>query len=306
MNIEKLSKTVFKLNHTDKTSEDYVYFQILNYLSEYGKFTITELDKKIHFYKETQPKKQFQIERRKLKNIIYGTDKNFEGLIPLNYVVAIPSSRNRGGYHEMDFYPTEKGIMASLAFSSYKKNINIKKILKNFDYPYTKPFKKFASEFIRLQIELFLLYYHIQGIVLGSKQEHDADYDRLRKTIVEPFYIRISHTDLELELNSLLKKLNIYREIYRKFVAKNFILKTIWNEPKTIPSYGFTGWYDLSSLARFDKNLKLKKEKSRKTVKRRGTPIIVPEFIYSHFQTNPMISPKKIEGEMKRLGIKSI
>ena len=67
MNLEKLSKAVFKLNYRDKNSEDYVYFQILLYLSEYGSFTITELDKQIQYYKETQPKKSLKIERRKKK-----------------------------------------------------------------------------------------------------------------------------------------------------------------------------------------------------------------------------------------------
>jgi hypothetical protein len=308
MNLEKLSKAVFKLNYTDKTSEDYVYFQILLYLSEYGSFTITELDKQIHYYKETQPKKSFKIERRKLKNIIYGLDKNFEGLIPLNYVTAIPPFRNRGGYQEMDHYPTEKGIMASLGFSSYKKNINIKKILKLFDYPYSKPHKKFASEFIKLQIEIFLLYHHIQGIVLGSKHEHDADYDRFRKIIVEPFYIRVSNPILEKELHLLLKKLNIYRQIHSSLVKENVILKFIWNEPDSIkiPHYGFTGWYNVGSLTRFDKNLKSKKSlKNRKIVKSRGKPIEVSEFIYSTFQSYPKFSQNSLKREMKHLGIKS-
>ncbi len=308
MNIEKLSIAVFKLNYKDKTSEDYVYFQILSHLAEYGSFTVTELDKQIHYSKEKYPKKSLKIERRKLKNIIYGEDKNFEGLIPLNYVVAIPPFRNRGGFQEMDYYPTEKGIMISLGFFSYKQNINIKKVLKLFDYPYSKPYKKFASEFIKLQIEIFLLYHHIQGIVLGSKHEHDADYDRFRKIIVEPFYIRISNPILEIELHSLLKKLNIFRQIHAKFVKDNVVLKFIWNEPhgKKIPHHGFQGWYRISSLTSFDKNLKLKKSsKRKKIVKHRGKPILVSEFIYSTFQSYSKVSQNVVEREMKLLGIKS-
>lgn len=309
MNLEKLSKAVFKLNYTDKTSEDYVYFQILIHLFEYGSFTVTELDKQILYYKENQPKKSLRIERRKLKNIIYGTDKNYEGLIPLNYITAVPPFRNRGGYQEMDYYITEKGIMASLGFSSYKQNINLKKILKFFDYPYSKRYKKFASGFMKLQIEIFLLYHHIQGIVLGSKHEHDADYDRFRYKIVNPFYIRTSNSELKEQLHVLLKKLNIYRQIHAKFVNDNLILKLIWNEPNTgkIPEHGFTGWYNVSSLTSFDKNLKLKKSlKKRKTVKSRGKPILVSEFIYSTFQSYPKVSQSSIEREMKNLGIKSV
>jgi len=207
MDIKKLSQSVFKLNYKDTISQDYVYFQIIQHLSEHGSFTITKLDKQILFKKENQPKKTFRIKRRKLKNILYGTDRDYEGLIPLNYITAIPAFRNRGGYQEMDYYLTEKGIMASLGFYSYKQNINIKKILKHFDYPYAKPYKKFALEFIKLQIQVFLMYHYIQGITLGFKHEHDADYDRFRKTIVEPFDIRVSNITLEKQFHELLQKI---------------------------------------------------------------------------------------------------
>ena len=308
MDIEKLSKSVFRLNYKDTSSQDYVYFQIIQYLSEYGSFTITELNKQILFQKENQPKKTFKIERRKLKNILYGTDKNYEGLIPLNYVTAVPPFRNRGGYQEMDYYLTEKGIMASLGHYSYKQNINIKKILMYFDYPYSKPYKKFAFEFIKLQIQIFLLYHYIQGITLGFKHEHDADYDRFRKIIVEPFDIKVSNITLEKQFHELFQKFNLYRKIYNNLVKNNVILKFIWNEPygKTIPHYGFQGWYRISSLTRYDKNLKLKKTvKRKKSIKRRGTPILVPEFIYSRFQNySNIISQKSIDHEMQLLGLK--
>jgi len=308
MNIEKLSRSVFRLNYRDKFSEDYVYFQIINYLAEHGSFTITELDKQILFQKENQPKKTFNIERRKLKKILYGTDRNYEGLIPLNYVTATPPFRNRGGYQEMDYYLTEKGIMASLGYYSYKHNINIKKILKYFDNPYIKPHKKFAFEFIKLQIQIFLLYHYIQGITLGFKYEHDADYDRFRKIIVEPFDIRISNIELEKQFHELLQKFNLYRKIHSNLVKNNVILKFIWNEPygKKIPPYGFQGWYSTGSLTRFDKNLKLKKTiKRKKPIKRRGSPILVPEFIYSRFQDySRKTSQESIDHEMELLGLK--
>lgn len=310
MNLEKLSKSVFKLDYKDKSSEDYVYFQIITHLAEYGSFTITDLDKKILYSKEKQPKKILKIERRKLKNIIYGLDKNYEGLIPLNYVRAIPPFRNRGGYQEMDYYLTEKGIMASLGFFSYKQNINIKKIMKHFDHPYLKPYKKFASEFIKLQIEIFLLYHYAQGIVLGSKHEHDADYDRFRKIIVEPFDRRVSNETLEKQLHDHLKKFNLYRKFHSEFVKNQPMLKLIWSEPNTtkIPSYGFQGWYNISSFTRFDKNLKSNKSiKRKKQIKSRGLPIKISEFIYSHFQDySEEISQASIKLEMKFLGMKNL
>jgi len=308
MNIEELSKFVFKINYKDTSSQDYVYFQIINYLAEHGSFTATELDKQILFKKENQSKKTFKIGRRKLKKILYGTDKNYEGLIPLNYVTAIPPFRNRGGYQEMDYYLTEKGIMASLGFFSYKQNINLKKILKYFDQPHLKAYKKFASEFIKLQIEVFLMYHYVQGISLGFKHEHSADYDRFRKTIVEPFDIRVSNEISEKQFHKLLQKLNLYREIHSKFAKNNILFRKIWNEPlgKKIPSHGFQGWYQIDLLTRFDENLKIKKITKRKSpIKNRGSPIQVSEFIYSRFQDySKKIPQSSIEHEMILLGIK--
>jgi len=162
MNIQELSKAVFRLNHTDKFSEDYVYFQIINYLAEHGTFTVSELDRKILYKKENNPTKILKIERRKLKNILYGTEKNYKGLIPLNYVYAHQIAKYRGGYPQTNYYLTEKGILASLGFSSYKENINIKKFLKLYDLAFDKPFNKFASEFLKLQIHIFLLYHYLQ------------------------------------------------------------------------------------------------------------------------------------------------
>lgn len=301
MNIEELSRAVFRLNYRDKFSEDYVYFQIINYLAENGSFTISELDKQIFFKKENKPKKTFKIERRKLKNILYGTDKNYEGLIPLNYVTTHPSSSYRGGYPETNYYLTEKGIMASLGFYSYKKNINIKKFLKLYDIMYGKPFNKFTSEFLKLQIQIFLLYHYIQGITLGFKHDYDDYYNEFRKIIVQPFSIRVSDQSLEDQFYELLQKFNLYRKIHSNFVNDNILLKQIWKEPygEKIPYEGFEGWYRINPL------VKSKTYIRKKPIKRRDFPKLKREFIYVRFQPSFKKIPQTvIDREMKLLGIK--
>ena len=126
--LEALSRFVYKFNNDDRTSEDYVYFQIISYLAEHGSFTLMELNKKIKIEKETKSGlKEYLIERRKLKKILEGTDKNFVGLIPLNYITAIPEWKTCGGKQENTYYLTEKGIMVSIGYYSYKQNINLKK-----------------------------------------------------------------------------------------------------------------------------------------------------------------------------------
>lgn len=306
MDFEKLSKTVFPLN-TDLT-EDYAYFQIISHLAQYGSFTITQLDRKIIFEKEKPSRKKHYIERRKLKKILWGTDKNYRGLIPLNYVMAIPAFKNRGGYQEIVYYLTEKGIMASLGYSTYKQNINIKKILKSFEYTSMKPYKKFITEFIQLQIQVFLLYHITQGITLSFKYEHVADYDLFRSIIVKQFDIRAPNNTAEEELQKLLRKFNIYRMIHRNLVSDNEMLSFVWNEPhgKEIPDYGFHGWYHIESLTRLNENLTLEKYTKQKPFKRRGTPMPVSEFIYARFQDNSDdISQQNIEHAMKLLSLKS-
>lgn len=312
MNIEELSKSVFRLSYKDTSSEDYVYFQILNYLAEHGTFTVSELDRKILFKKEPESEEIFKIERRKLKNIIHGTDKNYEGLIPLNYITTTLPSKYRGGYPETNYYLTEKGLMASLGFYSYKKNINIKNILKLYDKMYGKPFSKFASEFLKLQIEIFLLYHHLQGITLGFNHDYDDYYNEFRKIIVQPFSIRISrNSTLEKQFYELLQKFNLYRKIHSKFLKDNILLNQVWKEPhgKKIPSHGFEGWYRTSLLV----TALTKKEKSNSThmrtrlVHRRDKPKLVRDYIYIQFQTySNKVSQTSIEREMKLLGIKKL
>ena len=310
MNIEKLSKSVFRLNYENQSSEDYVYFQIINYLAEHGTFTVSELDKKIIFKKENESEKTFKIGRRKLKNIINGTDKNYEGLIPLNYATTTLPSKFRGGYPETNYYLTEKGIMASLGFYSYKRNINIKSILKLYDIMYEKPFNKFASEFLKLQIHIFLLYHSLQGITLGFRYDYNEYYDEFRRTIVQPFSIRIPRNSiLEKQFYELLQKFNLYRKIHSKFIKENILLNQIWKEPhgKKIPYYGFEGWYRTSLLiASLSKKRKFNSTYMRnRSITRRDKPKLIRDYIYTGFQNySKKISQKSIDREMKLLGIK--
>jgi hypothetical protein len=308
MNLKQLSQAVFKLNYTDETSEDYVYFQIITYLAEFGSFTLTELNKQILFKKKSS-KKIFYIERRKLKKILHGTDKNFKGLIPLNYVIEIPASRNRGGNQEHEYYLTEKGIMASLGYFSYKQNINLKKFFKSLQYPNLKPYKKFIEEFVKLQISVFLFYHYVQGISLAFKHEHNADYDKFRSEITQSFDIRVSSVNEEEQFNKLLDEFNLYRKIHRDLISKFPILSMVWHEPydKKISQYGFQGWCDIQFFTRFDKNLKLRKYRKRKTNQSSTNVTLVsePKFIYSRFQENSTsISNASLDREMIHLGLK--
>lgn len=310
MNLEKLSKEVFKLNFTDKTSEDYVYFQIIKYLAEFGSFTLTELDEKIIIYKKTNGKnKKSKIERRKLKKILNGTAKNFKGLIPLNYVRAIQTYKNRGGNKEYEYYLTEKGIMASLGHFSYKQNINLKKIFKSLQYPNLKPHQKFIKEFIELQIHVFLFYHYIGGISLAFKQEHTADYDKFRAKMIQFIDIRTLNKNDIKEFEKLLDDFNLYRKIHQDLIPKFSILSLIWDESydKPISQYGFQGWYRLQFLTQFDKNLKLKKYPKHK-INQQSTTITSlsePEFIYHRFQENtPNIPQASLDRKMLQLGLK--
>lgn len=308
MNLEQLSKEVFKLNYTDKTSEDYVYFQIIQYMAEFGSFTLKDLDNKIKFKKKSS-KDFFYIERRKLKKIINGTDKKFKGLIPLNYVVAIPMLRNRGGNQEYEYYPTEKGIMASFGYFSYKQNINLKKVFKSLQYPNLKSYQKFIVEFIKLQIQIFLFYHYIQGISLAFKQEHDADYDKFRAKIIQPFNIRTLNQDHIEQFDKLLIKFNLYRKIHQDLLSKFSILSLIWDESsdKQILQYGFLGWYRLNHFIKFDSNLKIRKFTKRKNNQPNTTVTLISEskFIYHKFQEHPTnLSKTLLDREMLHLGLK--
>lgn len=309
MNLEKLSKEVFKLNYTDETSEDYVYFQIIKYLAEFGSFTLTELDNKIRLKKKSS-KKIVKIERRKLKKIITGTDKNFKGLIPLNYIRAIPMPKHRGGNQEYEYYLTEKGLMASLGYFSIKQNINLKKIFKSLEFPNLKPYQKFIKEFIELQIRFFLFYHYISGTSLAFKQEHDADYDKFRAKIIQFLDIRTLNKDDIQEFEKLVNDFNLCRKIHQDLLPKFSILSLIWDESydKPISQYGFQGWYRLQFLIQFNKNLKLKKYPKRKTNQQNTTitPLSEPEFIYHRFQENPnTISKASLYRKMLQLGLKN-
>lgn len=316
MNLEQLSNAVFKLNYNDESSEDYIYFQIISHLAESGSFTLASLDKKIKFRKELSKKlpkelskKVFLVERRKLKKILYGTDKKFKGLIPLNYIRAIPIFKHRGGNQEYEYYLTEKGVMASLGYFSIKQNINLKKIFKSLQYPNLKHYQKFIEEFIKLQISIFLFYQYVQGISLAFKQEHDADYNKFRSKIIQSFDIRVSSVNEEEQFNKLLDKFNLYRKIHYDLISKFPVLSMIWHEPydKKIPQYGFQGWYNMQFFTRFDKNLKLRKYRKRKTNQSSTNITLVsePKFIYSRFQENSTsISKASLDREMIHLGLK--
>lgn len=315
-NIEKLSRFVYKLSYTDKTSEDYVYYQIIKYLAEYGSFKITQLDKKFNIGKQDNGKiKQMNIERRKLKTILHGNNKDFIGLVPLGYVIAIPEMKNRGGHQEIVYYLTEKGMLASLGFHSYKKNINLIKILHHYK-PLGKRYKRFVSEFIKLQMQVCLAYYYVQGISLGLKKEHMSEYDRLRTRIIQPFEIRIENTHLEQYFNGILQELNKYRKIHLRLFKEKSFFGFLWAESQYVvrnmtPEHGFHGWYNLQFLTMLDNNLKQIRHKSRRNVMpgRSESGIIItavgePQFLYSLFQDKVDDVPNStIENTMKSLGI---
>lgn len=315
-NLEKLSRFVYKLNYADETSEDYVYYQIIKYLAEYGSFKTTQLDKKFNIEKQIDGKrKKIQIERRKLKSILDGNDKDFIGLIPLGYVMAVPEMKNRGGHQENTYYLTEKGIMASIGFHSYKKNINLNKILYHYKL-LGKRYKKFISKFIKLQIQTCLAYHYVQGISLGFKKEHIWEYDMLRSYLIRPFEIRIENENLEQQFNDILKELNTYRKIHLRLFKENSFFGFLWEESQYVtrnifPEHGFHGWYQLQFLTMLDDNLKQIRHKSRRNVESSRsksdttvTAIGEPQFLYSLLQDKAdNISDETIENTMKLLGI---
>lgn len=316
-NLEKLSRSVYKLNYTDKTSEDFVYYQILKYLAEYGSFTITNLDRKFHIIKQVNGiDKKIRIERRKLKNILTGEDKDFVGLIPLGYVRAIPELKKRGGNQEYVYYPTEKGIMASIGFHSYKKNINLNKILEHYRV-LQKRYKKFISEFIKLQIQTCLSYYYVQGLSHAFKKEHVSEYDRLRSRIIKPFEIRIEDIDLEKQFKNILNKFNKYRKIHWRLFNETEFLHFLWEESQYVRNgisleNGFHGWYQLQFLTDLDNNLKPIRHKFKKNHKPASPKsknirirlVSEPTFLFSQFQDDADDIPNEfVEDEMKSLGI---
>jgi hypothetical protein len=311
--LEKLSRFVYKLNYTDKTSEDYVYYQIIKYLAEYGSFKITELDKKFNIEKQVNGKtKKIQIERRKLKNILYGFDKDFIGLIPLGYVIAIPEWKNRGGNQEYVYYLTEKGILASFGLFSYKKNINLNKILQQYKR-LGRHYNKFINEFIKLQIQVCLSYYYVQGLSLAFKKEHPSEYDKLRADVIKPFEIKIDDEKLENQFRYLLNQFNKYRKIHLRLYKEIDFLHLLWEESDYVirgifPSHGFHGWYRLDFLTSLDKNLAQIQYKSvvktRSTSQKLGIPRVKSEYLYSLFQDDVNdISDNSITGTMKNLGL---
>lgn len=313
--LETLSKFVYRLNYTDTTSEDYVYYQIIIHLAGYGSFTVTELDKKIIIYKNTRDgKKKIKIERRKLKKILEGTAKDFTGLIPLNYVMCIPEWKNRGGNQEKTYYLTEKGIMASLGFYSYKKNINIKKILKHYK-GLGKRYQKFIHEFIKLQIQMYLSFYFVQGLSLAFKKEHSLEYDEFRRIIINQFDIKIADYNLEKQFRNLLTKFNLYRKIHLEILKEKEFLDFLWRESLCLVNnidfqHGFHGWYQIQFLTRLDSNLKQKKYEIKENIEtsdkktNKGIKMELvsePEYLYSRFQEDSNISHDMIKNTMKSL-----
>lgn len=312
--LEKLSRFVYKLNYTDTTSEDYVYYQIILHLAEKGSFTVTELDKKIKFYKKTKRgPKMIKIERRKLKQILEGT-KEFSGLIPLNYVRRVPEEKHRGGKQENTYYLTEKGIIASIGFYSYKKNINIKKILIAYE-GFGGKYQRFIREFIKLQIQVYLAYYYVHGLSLAFKKETDAEYDEFRQKIIDPFEIKIADNYLEKQFRDVLAKFNVYRIIHLKLHKAKAGLGLLWGESSfieknDIPLHGFSGWYQIQFLTKLDANLKQKKYNIKRKIPTTDKPnkgiaielVSGPEFLYSLFQEDSnAINPETVENTMRLL-----
>jgi hypothetical protein len=308
--LENLSRFVYRLNRSDKTSEDYVYYQIIHYLAEYGSFTVTKLDNKIIIYKKINgKKKKIKIERRKLKKILEGTDKEFTGLIPLNYVIGISEWKNRGGKQEKTYYLTEKGIMASIGMFSYKNNINIKKIQSVYK-PLDKKYKKFINEFIKSQIQVYLSYYFVQGISLAFKKENDAEYERFRHTIINQFDIKIGDVNLEEQFIRVLQKFNLFRKIHFELFKEKDFLHILWEEShykinNIDTRHGFQGWYRIQFLTSRDSKLKLIKYKKNKPSEKGIRLVKEPEFLSSRFQENSTsISNASLDIEMIHLGLK--
>lgn len=308
-----LSNFVYRLNSGDENPEDHVYRQIINYLADNGSFTLQQLDKKLKI--KNKKGKIKRIERRKLKKILEGTDKDFTGLIPLNYVTQIPEWKNRGGNREHTYYPTEKGIMASISYK-YKKNINLKKILKHYKL-LSNRYKKFVSEFIKLQIQVYLSYYYVQGISLAFKKENNADFDEFRQKIINPFEIKIADNKLEQQFKNLLDKLNAYRKVHLKLSEEKPFLDLLWEESTYVRDgrpieHGFHGWYQIQFLTGLDDHLNhiRRMKKIRITANERPNGGITvslvsePVFLCSLFQENANnISDEIVKNTMISLGL---
>lgn len=316
-NLEKLSRFVYRLNYTDTTSEDYVYYQIIKHLAEHGSLIVTHLDRKIIIYKKSEnQEKKIKIERRKLKKILEGTTKGFTGLIPLNYVSCVPEWKKRGGKQENTYYLTEKGIMASIGYYSYRQNINFKKIQKAYK-SFGRKYEKFLNEFMKLQIQVYLAYYFVQGISLAFRKENDVEYDEFRQKIVESFDIKVSDEYIEKQFSEVLERFNLYRKIHLKLFPEKDVLKLCWGESRYVvnkqePTHGFQGWYRIQFLTSLDNNLKQKKYNIRKdagTSDKRSKGIKIklvlePQYLYSRFQDNQnIISDDLVTKEMKKLGL---
>lgn len=271
--------------------------RILKFLALNGPLNLNQISKFTTRYANS-------LDRWAIQKRLHGTSRFF-GLIPNEYIIEKNAKKQRYGKKEKIYQLTTKGIIASIAFVSIKKNIFLQRYAENQVRHIENPnLKEFVDEYLETHIKLLISWHYLNGIQLTKLKSSRGYFVSFFIGIknIGLIDIIIKNKETEKEFRELLKKCIVFFSILdlavggRRFRERSPLSFVDWKQTKRVHEQ--TNFRYINRL--WDWPYELEDIKFTERHQPQTTPLVMPYISLDEWYSKSL--KKEISDKLNQLG----